>query len=105
MEALPCARSAVKLEEGISGFKESFQDSFFLCQLGLSEVGIEGHLRKKEKKILKDGTVYTSWTSNIGTMGSGISCVSGKGISCVSGKLFFLMVRWPFVFYLDRSTS
>lgn len=50
MEALPCARSAVKLEEGISGFKESFQDSFFLCQLGLSEVGIEGHLRKKEKK-------------------------------------------------------
>lgn len=46
MKAQSCSRSAVKLGEGIDGFKATFQDSFFLCQLGLSEIVKEGSLKR-----------------------------------------------------------
>lgn len=46
LEVLSCSRLADKLEKNTSGSEESFQDSFFLCQLVLSEAAIEGHLTK-----------------------------------------------------------
>lgn len=45
MKALTCSRSAVNLGEGIDGFKATFQDSLFLCLLGLSEILTEGSLK------------------------------------------------------------